>query len=314
MKVVIATGGNALKQGNDLSERAQRAAIGVAADAIIPIICNPENQVSITHGNGPQSGLMLKKEESYGEDKSSLNTIGGGTQGMIGLMLFYALQERLSQQGSDKKVVQIGTVVEVDPNDPAMQKPTKYIGKTYPQSEEDALRAAGHDVAYYKGEDVEGIRVVVPSPKPEVIMQDKAADLLMSGGFVPIVCGGGGAPIYWSDTGKIIPVDGVVDKDFTSMEFALSIDADVLLILTAAPKVYINYGTPEQKSFDHLTVAEVEAFKRDGHFPPGSMGPKMDAATEFVTRSANKNAVVIIAALSQASEALFGNAGTRITM
>jgi carbamate kinase len=225
----------------------------------------------------------------------------------MGYMIAQSLANALLKQGVKKEVVTVITQVEVDPADPSMQNPTKYVGPFYKAEQVEKLRERGWVIKEDPGR---GYRRVVPSPIPlDVIEKDTIKDLLDDGKIV-IAAGGGGVPVYREADGSLEGVDAVIDKDRASALLANLIDADELVILTGVDKVAINFKKPDQKFFDHLTVSECEGYLADGQFPKGSMGPKIEAACDFVKRGGTR---VIITSMENATLAVSGKAGTVIT-
>ena len=304
MKVVIALGGNAL--GNSPSE--QKEIVKQTAKYIIPII-KAGYQVIVTHGNGPQVGLINLAFEEGKKNNSKVyempfSECGAMSQGYIGYHLQNALKNELDRQGIDKKVVTIITQVEVDKNDTAFKNPTKPIGSFY--SKEDAEK-----MPYIMKEDAgRGYRRVIASPKPQKIIEENQIKTLIENGFIVISCGGGGIPVIKQDD-NYIGVDAVIDKDFASSKLADEINSDYLLILTAIDSVCINYKQPDEKRLSAVKVAEMEEYNSQGHFYAGSMKPKVEASIDFVKKGESRTA--IITSIDKAYDALMGKAGTIIT-
>jgi carbamate kinase len=297
MKVVIALGGNAL--GNTPTE--QLELVRHTAQPIVDLIARG-NQVVIAHGNGPQVGMINKHMSAV---DMPFPECGAMSQGYIGYHLQNAIKNRLLEREIQKNVVTLVTQVEVDPEDPGFQHPTKPIGAFL--SKEEAERQA-REYGYTMVEDAgRGYRRVVPSPKPLDIVEKDVVNHLVNQGDVVITVGGGGIPVIRNN--GYHGVAAVIDKDFASAKLAELVEADVLCILTAVPHVAIHFGTPEQRNLHVVRVAELKQHIADGQFAKGSMLPKVEAAIRFV-EATNKTA--IIAALEDASAALEQTTGTII--
>lgn len=306
-KVVIALGGNAL--GNDLEE--QMGAVKSTAKAIVDLI-QDGNEVIVSHGNGPQVGMinLAMDELSKNNPKYSLCPMSvcvAMSQGYIGYDLQNALREELLERGIDKSVSTIITQVEVDKNDPAFNHPTKPIGGFMTKAEADELIKKGENVVEDAGR---GYRRVVASPKPKSIVEIENIKTLADTGHVVIACGGGGIPVI-KEGNKLKGASAVIDKDFASCELAKELDADCLIILTAVEKAAINYGKENQKWLDDVKVEEMKMYVEEGHFAPGSMKPKVEAAIEFAESKEGRYALITL--LEKAKDGIAGKTGTRIS-
>lgn len=306
-KVVIALGGNAL--GNNLEE--QMVAVRSTAKAIIDLI-EDGNEVIVSHGNGPQVGMinLAMTELSKNDPKYSLCPMSvcvAMSQGYIGYDLQNALREELLERGINKSVSTIITQVEVDKDDTAFTNPTKPIGGFMTKEEADLMVQKGENVIEDAGR---GYRRVVASPKPKSIVEIETIKTLADAGHVVVACGGGGIPVIKND-GKLKGVDAVIDKDFASCELAKELDADCLIILTAVEKAAINYGKENEKWLDDVTVEEMKKYVDEGHFAPGSMRPKVEAAIEFAESKAGRYALITL--LEKAKDGIAGKTGTRIS-
>lgn len=299
MRVVAALGGNALlRRGEPLTEDAQQQNVEVAAAAIAAIA--REHEMIVTHGNGPQVGLLALEAESYKDvPPYGLDVLGAESQGMIGFMLEQALRNALPEAA----VATILTSVLVDQNDPALASPSKPVGPVY--SEPVARRLAA-ERGWTVAPDGDAFRRVVPSPEPRSILELPAIGLLIKSGVLVICAGGGGVPVVRTQDGRLSGVEGVVDKDLTAGLLAESLRADRLLLLTDVPAVFAGWGTRNEKRIDRATPATLRAM----NFAAGSMGPKINAACRFVERT---NGTAAIGALSDASLLLAGRSGTLIT-
>jgi carbamate kinase len=307
--IVVALGGNAIiEEGTEGTPEQQFENTRKSMDAIVGMI-RDGHKVVLSHGNGPQAGVHLIRNEAASAQvpPSTLNLIVADTQGSMGYMIAQCLRNALHLAGVEKDVVTVVTQVEVDPKDPSMVNPTKYVGPFYKAEQVDALRARGWVVKEDPGR---GFRRVVASPIPlDVIEKDTIKDLIDDGKVV-IAVGGGGVPVERLPDGTLTGVDAVIDKDRASALLASLIGADELIILTGVDRVAINYKKPDMKYFDRMTVAECEKYAAEGQFPKGSMGPKIEAACDFVKRGGDK---VIITSMENATAAAEGNAGTVIT-
>lgn len=306
-KVVIALGGNAL--GNNLEE--QMDAVKSTAKAIVDLV-QDGNEVIVSHGNGPQVGMinLAMAELSKADSKYSLCPMSvcvAMSQGYIGYDLQNALREELLDRGIDKCVSTIITQVEVDKNDPAFNNPTKPIGGFMTKEEADKLVKSGENVIEDAGR---GYRRVVASPKPKSIVEIENIKTLADSGHVVIACGGGGIPVIKVDN-KLKGVSAVIDKDFASCELAKELDADCLIILTAVEKAAINYGKENQEWLSNVNVQDMKRYVNEGHFAPGSMKPKVEAAIDFA--ESKEGRVSLITLLEKAKDGIAGKTGTRIS-
>ena len=306
-RIVVALGGNAL--GKNLTE--QLAAVEVTAKAIADLI-EDGNEVIITHGNGPQVGkidsamnaLLL---EDPTEEKTTLSMCVAMSQAYIGYDIQNALRKELMRRGRYKPVVTIITQVEVSNDDPAMKNPTKPIGKFMTKEQAERLR---EEYGYAIAEDAgRGWRRVVASPQPQYIIELDAIRAASKEGSVVICCGGGGIPVRRKGD-YLKGCAAVIDKDYCSALLAESLNADVLLILTAVDRVRVNYRKPDERAIDRMTVREAEQYISDGQFAKGSMLPKVEAAVRFVKAGEGRRA--IIAKLEEAGAAVKGESGTVI--
>lgn len=304
-KIVIALGGNAL---GDTPEE-QLELVARTAKPIVDLI-EQGNQVVIAHGNGPQVGMINLGMSSAAQANvirapMPFPECAAMSQGYIGFHLQNRIGNELAARGLKKEIVTLVTQVLVNEDDPGFSNPTKPIGSFY--SREDAERIEA-EKGYRMVEDGgRGYRRVVPSPKPvDVIEKETVAELMESGSIV-ITVGGGGIPVIRKE-GKLEGIAAVIDKDFASAKLAELIHADMLFILTAVDRVAINWGKPDQKALSQMTIQEAEQYCREGHFAPGSMLPKVQAAVSF----AKTGGTATIASLDKAVLALKGISGTRI--
>lgn len=306
MKIVIALGGNAL--GNSAQEQ-----LTLIKEAVIPIVDLIEegHQVIITHGNGPQVGLINEAFEKLEaeKEKSALPfaECGAMSQGYIGFHLQNSIRAELLKRELEREVVSLVTQVIVDGKDPAFENPTKPIGSYYTKEEAEKLaKEKNWTVIEDSGR---GYRRVIASPKPLDIVEKDTILSLVSNEVVVIASGGGGIPVI-VDNKELKGVDAVIDKDFASARLAELIDADILFLLTAVERVMINYNKPNQEEIVEMDLTKTRQYISEGQFAPGSMLPKIEAAMEFVESGENKCS--IIGALKKAKDSLKGANGTRI--
>jgi len=308
---VLALGGNAIiKAGQKGLIAEQFANTRDSLDGIVELISRGY-QLSITHGNGPQVGNLLRQQEA-GEKEGlaalPLGVLNAATEGTMGYMIEQSLQNKLREHGIQKQVITIVSQVVVDKDDPSMINPSKFVGSTYYSAEEaeELKKSLGWTLKEDSGK---GYRRVVPSPMPIEIIPARTINELVHEGEIVIAVGGGGIPVYREDNGCLEGVDAVIDKDFASALLALNVKADLFVILTGVDKVSINYGKPEQQDLDQMTVAEAQKHYDDKQFPAGSMGPKILAAIDFIKRGGNE---VLITSIDRIVEAFEGKTGTRI--
>ncbi len=296
--LVIALGGNALlRRGERLSVDAQKRNARNAAKSVAKLA--KKHQLVITHGNGPQVGnIMIQVEAALGKAYPvPLHVAVADSEGEIGYLLEQALYNELK-----RPAVSILTQVIVDKKDPAFRNPTKPIGPYYSKKESVVLKRKGYAMKKING----GYRRVVASPKPLRVVEAPIIRKLASMGVVTIAAGGGGIPVFKKN--GLHGIDAVVDKDMASACLAKSIGAKMLLILTDVPCAYMNYGKKNQKALNKISVKDVKKLLNEGHFPEGSMGPKIEAAVEF----AEAGGEAIITNFSSLREALRGKAGTTV--
>lgn len=306
MKIVFAIGGNAL--GNTPEEQYQLAL--EVAQPLLKLV-KEGHQIVIVHGNGPQVGL-IKTSLDIGHKHQAkipfvnLNHAGAMSQGYIGYSLQRAFCVIAQKLGLHLQPITVITQVEVDPKDPAFQHPTKPIGDFYTLDEAKAMEKQGMKMIEDAGR---GYRQVVPSPKPQFIIEKDAIKSLIDEGYLVIAAGGGGVPVVRNGD-DIIGIDAVIDKDFASSKLADLIQADRLILLTSINRVMINYGKPNAQALEKMNLKEANQYIKEGQFAPGSMLPKVEAALLFVSKDTNRRA--IIASLKDANQAIFGKAGTTI--
>jgi len=308
-KAVIALGGNAItKKGVPDTIANQFAHTRQSLSGIIPLIKNGYNIV-ITHGNGPQVGnALIRVEMAYGTAPDlPLGICVADTEGGMGYMIEQSLQNRLRSEKIKRDVVTIVSQVIVDKNDPSMKDPEKYVGQFYDyKTARKYVKERGWQI---KKDSDRGWRRVVPSPIPLEIVEADQIKTLMDLGTIVIAAGGGGIPIYIKENGDYEGVDAVIDKDRASAVLANAIGAKLLMILTSVDQVALNFGKLDQQFLGEVKYAEMKKYLKQGHFPPGSMGPKISAALMFLEQGGKK---VIITSIDKAYDAVDGSAGTTI--
>ncbi|MEW6697581.1 MAG: carbamate kinase [Bacillota bacterium] len=305
---VIAIGGNSLiKEKDRTSIEDQIKAVEETCKNIADLVADGWNVV-ITHGNGPQVGFLMRRSELAAKEIPAipLEIAVADTQGAIGYMIQQALINEFHNRGINKPVVTVVTRVLVDGSDPAFANPTKPIGSF--MTREKALEMAeknGWKIAEDAGR---GWRRVVPSPEPQKILEDSAIQDLISKGYAVVCVGGGGIPVIEKD-GKYEGVSAVIDKDYASSLLARTVGADAFIVTTGVSKVAINFGKSDQRELDRLTVEEATTYLKEGHFPPGSMGPKMEAILNYLKSSKGEG---IITSPEELLAAVKGKSGTCI--
>jgi carbamate kinase len=307
---VVALGGNAItKKGEEDTVARQFANTRESLEGIVHLIKDGYN-LAITHGNGPQVGNAILRVE-LARGKAPILPLGvcvADTEGGMGYMIEQSLENRLKKEKIKRDVATIVTQVIVDKDDPSITHPTKFIGQFY--TKEEAKKLAKENGWVVKEDRGKMWRRVVPSPIPLEIVEKKTIKTLVQNGVIVIATGGGGIPVYVENDGKFEGVDAVIDKDRASAVLARDIGAELLLILTEVEKVALNFGTLLQINLNKLTVDEAKKYLREGHFPPGSMGPKIEAAIQFLESGGKE---VIITSIPKAYDSVKKkNAGTRI--
>ena len=308
-RIVIALGGNAL--GKNLPE--QMAAVHHTAKAVADLI-EEGHEIVIVHGNGPQVGMIniamtTLSREDPSHPMAPMSVCTAMSEGYIGYDLQNSLREELLDREIHKAVSTILTQVEVDPNDPAFQHPTKPIGTFMTEEEAEEMRRRGNAVMEDAGR---GWRRCVASPLPKSIVEIETIEALLKAGQVVIACGGGGIPVYYSGGHNLKGAGAVIDKDFAAELLAEELDADALIILTAVEKVAINFGKPDQQWLDHLTPDEARRYAAEGQFAPGSMLPKVQAAAKFAESKPGRTALITL--LEKAKEGIAGKTGTAVSV
>ncbi len=301
MRVVVALGGNALqRRGEPMTVESQRANVRTACEALAPLAL--EHELVISHGNGPQVGLLALQAAAYGDVESyPFDVLGAQTEGMIG---YFIEQELGNLLPFEKPLATVLTMTEVDPDDPAFAEPSKFVGPAYTEQEAHAKAAANGWVVKPDGG---SWRRVVPSPMPRRIFEIRPVRWLLEHGSVVVCTGGGGIPtMYQPGTRRLVGVEAVIDKDRSSAVLARDVGADRLVIVTDAPGVCVGWGTPGQQLIRSAHPDALAAMP----FPAGSMGPKVEAACAFARESGR---VAAIGALGDLGAVLAGTAGTHVS-
>jgi len=297
----VALGGNALlKRGEPMTASAQRANVRVAAESLARVA--KDHQLIVSHGNGPQVGLLALQGEAYPDvEPYPFDVLGAETQGMIGYLLEQELGNFLP---FEVPIATVLTMVEVDPEDPAFADPTKFVGPIYPKERAQALAA---EKGWVVKPDGDYWRRVVPSPRPKRIFELRPMKWLLEHHVVIICAGGGGIPTMYApgEDRHLVGVEAVIDKDLASSLLARDLAADLYIMATDVDGVYVDWGTPDQRRLDRATSAELGAMP----FPAGSMGPKVDAAVEFVQATGNR---AVIGALNDIEGLVAATAGTNV--
>jgi carbamate kinase len=308
-RLMVAIGGNATHPEDiEGTSGEQKAIAAMTAEALLPLLML-DNELIITHGNGPVVGKILMRQ-TLTRDKIApmpLDICVAHSQGGIAYLLMQAMENALRKQGNQRHVTCLLTQVEVDPEDPAFANPSKPIGPFFDEIE---AKNINKELGWLMKEDSgRGWRHVVPSPKPKHVCDISLVQMLARRGTVVIAGGGGGIPVIRGPNGVRTGIAAVIDKDSTSAHMANVLGIETLMILTAVPKVAIHFGTDKQEYLDRVTLREIRKYQDEGHFPAGSMGPKIGAAIRFLEGGGER---VIIGKIDEAMQALNGESGTRI--
>ena len=308
-RLLVAIGGNATHPENIRGTSDEQKELAArTAQALLPL-AQLDNELILTHGNGPVVGKILMRQALTSQriPPMSLDICVAHSQGGIAYLLVQALENALREVDNARHVACLLTQVEVDAEDPAFQNPTKPVGPFFTQDEAEALT---RELGWLMREDSgRGWRHVVPSPRPRHIVDLSLIQVLARRGTIVVAGGGGGIPVIRGPKGVRHGVAAVIDKDLTSAHMANVLDIRHLMILTAVSKVAVNYGRPDQRFLDRVSLRELKALQAEGHFPPGSMGPKVAAAIRFLESGGER---VIIGHLDEAMAALRGETGTHV--
>ncbi len=308
-RAIIALGGNAITVAKVEDTIANQFANTRRSLQTIVELARGGYDLCITHGNGPQVGNALLRVE-LARGKAPILPLGicvADTEGGMGYMIEQSLQNRLDKEGIKRQVCTVISQMVVDHDDPSIKNPSKYIGQFY--SEEQATRMSEESGWIVKADANRGWRRVVASPIPQTCVEKDVIRALLDHQFIVIAAGGGGIPVYIDPKLGYEGVDAVIDKDRASAVLGREIGAELFLILTSVDQVALNFGKPDQKMLGRVTVSEMKEYHRQGHFPPGSMGPKVEAAIDFMENGGRR---VIITSLDLAADAMAGKAGTQI--
>ncbi|MEJ5230300.1 MAG: carbamate kinase, partial [Pseudothermotoga sp.] len=304
---VVAIGGNAVNRpGEKPTAENMFKALTEAMGYLVEML--DEYDVVITHGNGPQVGNILIQQEMAKEviPPFPIDVNDAQTQGSLGYMIAQALRNNLARKNLSREIAAVVTQIVVDKNDKAFQNPTKPVGPFYTKQEAERL---AREKGWIMKEDAgRGYRRVVPSPKPLEIVEKEVVRMLLKNDVIVIAAGGGGIPVIRED-GTLKGVEAVIDKDRASALLAIEINADLFMILTGVEKVSLNYGKPNQEDLDELSVDQAQKYLKEGQFPAGSMGPKIESAIDFVKATGKE---CIITDMAKLMSALNGETGTRI--
>lgn len=311
---VVAIGGNSLIADSSRPEIVhQWDAVHETTGQIAGMLESGWQGVVITHGNGPQVGFILRRNElALGEVHTiPLTLVVADTQGSIGFMLQQALNNDFRERQIRRETTTIITQTRVDEKDPAFDSPSKPIGSFLDEETARSFESRGWHVVEDAGR---GWRRVVSSPRPVEIVEIEAVRQAVDMGWVVVACGGGGIPVVRDTDGTLRGVSAVIDKDIASSLLAVDLGADLFLISTGVEKVALNFSKPEQIDLDQITVAEAKRYRGEGHFAAGSMQPKIDACIEFLEKSSNPHAHCLITNPQNLGRALAGETGTRISL
>ena len=308
-RLLIAVGGNAIHPGGILgTPREQADIVAATARALLPIM-RLDTELIVTHGNGPVVGKILLRQTLARQRvvPMSLDICVAHSQGGIAYLLMQAFENALREAESQRHVVCLLTQVEVDPDDPGFRNPTKPIGYFYTPEEAAAIQ---RELGWTMRDDAgRGFRLVVPSPAPQHIVDISLIDALAKRGAVVIAGGGGGIPVVRGPKKVRHGIEAVIDKDLTSALMANVLGIDVMMILTGVSRVALDFGTPRQRAVERMRLSEARRYLQAGHFPAGSMGPKVEAAIRFLEGGGTR---AVIGHLEEALPALRGDAGTQI--
>jgi carbamate kinase len=309
MRVLVALGGNAMTGADgSAAPHDQVAAIERAARPLADLVTGGVDLV-LTHGNGPQVGNLLVKNEIAASvvPPVPLDWCGAQTQATIGFVLVSALEHALRERGDQRSVAAVVTRCRVDAADPAFARPTKPIGRYLPADEAKVLIDHGQT---WDDRGARGWRRVVASPEPLEVIDAPAARALLDAGYVVVCNGGGGVPMIRTTDGDLVGVEAVIDKDLGAVVLAAALDVEVLVIATDVEAAVLGFGTPQARPLGRVPVAELRSYAADGHFASGSMGPKVEAACRFVERGGSRSVITSLDRIAEAVEDPSGAVGT----
>jgi carbamate kinase len=307
-RVLVALGGNAILQTHERGDIQEQIGNLENTSRKLAQIVASWYEVVITHGNGPQVGSILVQNEWAQSEvpPMPLDVCGAQSQGQIGYLLDQILSNELRRLGKHTQIATLVTQVLVDPKDPAFDSPTKPIG---PWVNYEAMKSRKKEGSIWIEQPEKGWRQVVPSPMPVQIVNVESIMTLLRAGFIVVACGGGGVPVAQDKSGDMYGIEAVIDKDLSSMCLASGIRAHILMMLTDVPSVFLNFGTDEEKPLGRTSVSTMKKLIDQNAFPAGTIGPKVEAAVQFVEKGGER---AVIANLEQADKALKGEAGTII--
>jgi carbamate kinase len=309
--IVLALGGNAITKAKEKGTWDEQYSNIRNTCHQIAALTKLGHRIVITHGNGPQVGNLLLKNELTKDTipQMPLDVCVSNTQGSLGYAICQALRGFLDEAGLKIPVAAIVTQVIVNQKDPAFANPTKFVGPFF--TEEQANNIMNDKGHVMKEDSGRGWRRVVASPEPQEIVEKDTIKAMFNAGIIIVAAGGGGIPVVRSNNG-LVGVEAVIDKDMAGQLLAREVEADAFFLLTEVERVAINFGKPNQRELTHMTVKEAREYQDAGHFPPGSMGPKVEAAVRFASSGSGRQSVIV--ALDKAHLALTGQSGTVITL
>jgi carbamate kinase len=312
-RIVIALGGNAISRPNEEGNVDQQFANSRATAESLANLVEQGHRLVITHGNGPQIGNFLLRNEAAAKAIYPLpmEVAVAHVQGGMGFMIAQTLTNALYQRELRHRVTAVITTILVDPDDPSFANPTKPIGLIFGAEEAESMSRRERWVL--KEVSPGKFRRVVPSPQPLRIYEIDTIRRAVDAEDIIIACGGGGVPVIQNPDGLLHGVAAVIDKDFASALLASQLAADALMILTNVERVAVNFGKPDQRDVESMTLSEARAYFEEGQFPAGSMGPKVDGAMQFLQDARSQDAFAVIGPLDRAADAFAGKTGTRIT-
>ncbi|HEU4946151.1 MAG TPA: carbamate kinase [Kribbella sp.] len=308
MRVLLALGGNAMAGPDGSTDPKHQMEAAQTASTHVATLVRQGHDLVLTHGNGPQVGNLLVKEELAAAVLSPvpLDWCGAMTQGSIGFILLNALDAAFTAAGVRRPPAVVVTRTLVDVEDTAFAHPTKPVGRFLPETDAQVMVAHGQ---IWEDRGKQGWRRVVPSPEPVEVIDGPAIKAMLDAGFTVIANGGGGIPVVRDEAGQLRGVEAVIDKDLGAVVLASQVVADALVIATDVENAMIGWGTPDPRPIGTVTAAELRALAADGHFPTGSMGPKVDAVCRFVE---NGGRLAVITSVARIADALEGSAGTLV--